>query len=346
VRGFTLIELLVVIGIIGILIALMLPAVQQVRETARGLQCRASIKQLALALHSYADAHGQIPPAAVFSGPPSRLPRSRRGFTVYSGRDTGWGATWVTMVLPWLEQAPVAGEYDSRMPSAASANWTAVSSPLDAFHCPTQPRTTVSGSADSSREPAAPYSKITYGLNCGPDSVNDPLAYYNTQERGVGNTAMMWGADFRDMRDGTTTTVLLGELVVSENKDDCRGCWGMAMGATVAGYGGDWSLANGFDSLMTPNKDPDIWGSQYRDRTPYCGNSLRGNRRCRDRAGGCLIQYFDIAHGVRSDHPGVATIALCDGSARSVSDSIEAGTWYALLTSANATGGEPLVTGF
>ena len=234
----------------------------------------------------------------------------------------------------------MADEYNSSNASAASDNWSAVSSPQPASYCPTQQRTTVSGSDNSRSQPAAPYAKITYGLNGGADAVNDP---FDHNARGVGNTAMMWGARFRDMVDGTSSTILLGELVVSEDQDDCRGCWGLAMGATIAGYGGNWSLANGFDSLMTPNKNPDVWGSQYRDRTPYCGNRLRGNRRCRDRSGGCLIQYIDIVHGVRSDHPGGAMIALCDGSARFVSNSIDAGTWYALLTS---MGGEPIPTSF
>ncbi|MFV1966719.1 MAG: DUF1559 domain-containing protein [Pirellulaceae bacterium] len=349
-RGFTLIELLTVVAIIGILTALMLPAVQQARESVRRISCRSGIKQLAMALHSYADSHGQIPPAAVFSGPSSRGGRTQSAWgyrrTVYHGRDTGWGATWVTMLLPFMEQSPVADQYNPSIASATSANWPSVSSPLAAFHCPSQPRTTVSGSDNLGSQPAAPYAKITYGLNGGADAVNDLRDYADARERGVCNTAMTWGASFREIRDGTSSTILLGELVVSEDKDDCRGCWGLAMGATIAGYGGSWSLDNGFDSLLTPNKNPDVWGIQYRDRTPYCGNRLHGNRRCRDRAGGCPIQYVDVVHGVRSDHVGGAIIALFDGSARFVSNEIDPGVWYALLTSANGTGGEPIPSSF
>ncbi len=349
-RGFTLIELLAVIAIVAILTALLLPAVQQAREAARSMHCKSAIKQLATALHSYAETHGQIPPAAVFVGPSSRGGRSLSGsgvtYTVYSGRDTGWGATWVTMLLPFIDQASIADRYDPSIPSSALANWPAVSSPLPAFHCPSQPLTMVSMWDNNVNRPAAPYAKITYGLNGGTDAVNDPRDYDDTRERGVCNTAAMWGAKFRDMRDGTSNTILLGELVVSGQDDDCRGCWGLAMGATVAGIGGNWSLSNGFQGLLTPNKNPDVFGVLYRDRTPYCGNRLRGNRRCRDRAGGCWSQYMDVVHGIRCDHPGGAHIALCDGSARFVSNSIDAGTWYSLLTSANGMGGEPIPTSF
>src|SRR5262249_53743314 len=84
-RGFTLIELLVVISIIGILIALMMPAVQRVREAANRSQCANHLKQIGTAIHSYHDAYGVLPP---------------------SRTDSNGGVTWAVLILPYLDQEP------------------------------------------------------------------------------------------------------------------------------------------------------------------------------------------------------------------------------------------------
>ena len=105
-NGFTIIELLVVITIIGILIALLLPAVQQARGAARKTQCSNNLKQRGLATHSFHDANGAFPPARLV------LNVSRSGtndFGTYVGMDE---PTWLVRMLPYLEQSPFNAQWD------------------------------------------------------------------------------------------------------------------------------------------------------------------------------------------------------------------------------------------
>ncbi|MBA2115568.1 DUF1559 domain-containing protein [Bremerella alba] len=120
--GFTLVELLVVIAIIGVLIALLLPAVQQAREAARRMQCTNNLKQLALAVHNYHDTFKVIPPCEIWK----------------SGRTTHWGAT--SLLLPFVEQSALHEQLNPQgngLPTVATEPLLAT--PIDAFMCPSDP---------------------------------------------------------------------------------------------------------------------------------------------------------------------------------------------------------------
>ena len=123
-RGFTLIELLVVIAIIGILIALLLPAVQAAREAAHRVQCVSNLKQIALAMHNYESANNAFPPAKLYSA----------GTTTTTNDPNGIGlvlnTTAFTMILNYIEQKPLYDAYNFSLPSCPAtykgANMTVV----------------------------------------------------------------------------------------------------------------------------------------------------------------------------------------------------------------------------
>ena len=125
--AFTLVELLVVIAMIGILIGLLLPAVQAAREAARRMKCANNLKQIGLALHSYADANQALP--AAWRGYDDRNPDKP---CVYG--EPGWG--WAAAILPFMENANLADLADLNEPVAAEVNETARVTFLPIYRCP------------------------------------------------------------------------------------------------------------------------------------------------------------------------------------------------------------------
>ncbi|MFO0841317.1 MAG: DUF1559 domain-containing protein [Gemmataceae bacterium] len=125
--GFTLIELLVVIAIIAILIGLLLPAVQKVRDAAARMQCQNNLKQLGLALHGYHDANNKFPPGLNYEppAPPTRA--------------TGVAHSWCVFVLPYIEQDNLYRLYNFNSFANTDPNLTANQTPLKIFQCPSSP---------------------------------------------------------------------------------------------------------------------------------------------------------------------------------------------------------------
>lgn len=125
-RGFTLIELLVVIAIIGVLVGLLLPAVQKVREAASRMSCTNNLKQMGLALHSYHDAMSLFPPGYIDGNTsPNSTPDNDVG--------PGWG--WASYLLPYLEQGNVYNQINFRAPIGTGVNAAVSQLPLKIFQC-------------------------------------------------------------------------------------------------------------------------------------------------------------------------------------------------------------------
>src|SRR5437867_8533804 len=139
--GFTLIELLVVIAIIAILIGLLVPAVQKVREAASRAQCSNNVKQIALAMQTYHDSYKSFPPAALPTTPAQTgwdpiNAWNGRGPCSTTSNPGCWGMTWQALILPYIEQTPLYNAWNKAKASQDTANQAVVTTLIPVYLCP------------------------------------------------------------------------------------------------------------------------------------------------------------------------------------------------------------------
>jgi prepilin-type N-terminal cleavage/methylation domain-containing protein/prepilin-type processing-associated H-X9-DG protein len=224
--AFTIIELLVVITIIGILIALLLPAVQAARESARRLQCANNLKQIGLALHTYHDAIGSFPPGNINRGA-GMCPGSAEPVRSYS---TQFG-NWLIAILPYIEQGALYEQYDNHYPNESPQNRLVRETTVAAYVCPSDiaVRTLAVPATGPATLVGAKYAPGSYRAVTGwsGDGVNfldsEMMFDYEPAWRGPIHavyTSRAWGygsEKFSDITDGTSTTLLVGESMTSTN---------------------------------------------------------------------------------------------------------------------------------
>jgi prepilin-type N-terminal cleavage/methylation domain-containing protein/prepilin-type processing-associated H-X9-DG protein len=203
--AFTLVELLVVIAIIGILIALLLPAVQSVREAARKAFCSNSMRQMGIAIHNFESANGVFPASGWTTAGP--------------GNPNGKALSWRPLVFPFIEQGNVSHQYDHTINWWEGTNAVLATQRLSVFECPSVPfRASITSAIAKSPRPAltfaSPLASIDYEAIMGvqPSSINPHLssAFYNS-----GNRFSVMHRDsrnrFADILDGTSTTIMIVE---------------------------------------------------------------------------------------------------------------------------------------
>ena len=343
-KAFTLVELLVVITIIGILISLLLPAVQAARESARRTQCSNNIKQLGLALNSYHALYGRFPPSSVWRGTsgafdPSQVESSNKGSLYYEN--------WVILILPQMDQLNLRQAFGTVTSpyiglaaiTSSTASQTAVGTNLATMLCPSdtynrQPfigSTSLTGT--TSTFGSFPWARGNYAANGGggymtyssrPDAVNSVnygngagTGWYSKYCRGVMSVNAQ-SLRIEDIKDGASNTILLGECRAGVTPFDTRGTWAMGGGATSLWAFGFTSNDNGPNCNMA---DGDDFPSCVDVQTAVGGTTqlVKLGMSCYSN------DYTPQQQTARSMHPGGVNTCFADGSVHWISDFVQLG---------------------
>ena len=206
-RGFTLVELLVVIAIIGILIAMLLPAVQVAREAARRTQCNNNLKQLGLGFQLYHEALGSYPPSYVIQPNGGGVNGQPDPVT----RDAGPGWAWGMLLLPFVEQDPLYRQFDLRLPCWDPRNATAAATMLPLYLCPSATRTELPFDViDVDGNILATFGRSCYVANVGQE---EPWGFTMDDYGSMPDGPLFRNGRIRarDINDGLSNTIFLGE---------------------------------------------------------------------------------------------------------------------------------------
>jgi prepilin-type N-terminal cleavage/methylation domain-containing protein len=339
-RAFTLIELLVVIAIIAILIGLLLPAVQKVREAAARSKCMNNLKQLALATHNYHDTNGVLPPGAA---------NDQNPFGTQATISTGaqWGSSWLVYSLPGIEQNAIYSKwvFNTHSGYTNNANITLIRNiTIPTFRCPSSPVPDMMAGRGGAAGPLMNHSYTGIaGSAMGISSTGLGIPTTGTYQQGCCNGTGSWASDTGIfyagskvnllMQDGTSNTWMIGEQ--SDHIRDANnqpitagytagvgnsgGLYGWPMGAAhnTGGQQSGWGDGRHFNCTTVR------WTINRRGLTNSSANGTNND----------VGANFPI----NSAHTGGANMALGDGTVRFFRDSLSPVVIHAFCTRA---GGE------
>ncbi len=311
-RGFTLVELLVVIAIIGILIALLLPAVQSAREAARRVQCANNLKQIGIALQTYHDVHVILPPSSLW---PAGATASMPNTTLY--------ANWVIMILPFLEESNLRQQFNLNLSICDPSNANARGTQIATMRCPSDAFTDTPFDG-SQWSMGSNWARGNYAANAMLDYMDDGSvggqnsSWSQTYYRGVMGANV--SLNLKKIGDGTSKTIAVAENRAGLEATDARGIWAMGGGCASAMYAHGW---------MGDDNGPNCQ-SIYADDVFTC------NITTADFGGSAALIVYEMPcyigdaashqQTARSMHPGGVQVVFCDGSVQFIYDEIQLGT--------------------
>ncbi|TWU20791.1 DUF1559 domain-containing protein [Bythopirellula polymerisocia] len=309
--GFTLVELLVVIAIIGVLVALLLPAVQAARESARRTQCQSNLRQLALAVLNYESNRKILPIGMEFEEgeEPSQTNKI--------------GKNWLISILPQMEQQGLYDSFDFSEYISADQNKLARGTQIASMLCPADPFSseTLSDTSTPRRPMGTNWARGNYAANVG----NGPIIGSKDRENAIwGEESLGWqnprirgvigpnvSAKLGQITDGTSNTIMLGEVRSGVSQSDRRGVWALGgAGSSLIVWYGSTGDANG-PNVCNVNAD-DIMGCSPADAEIMQTECMP-----------CWVGGFGAQATTRSLHFGGVLMAFADGSVHWINDTIE-----------------------
>ena len=309
--GFTLVELLVVIAIIGVLVALLLPAVQAAREAARRTTCQSNLRQVGIALHNFHDARKRFPWGATNTGAPCGGPFYSK---LFSYPRTGY----LVESLPYLEEGTILGQMNMDAPGCGVWGWgnnlSIIKTLVPIFICPSDQGESIGAAPGPGGNKSAKSNYLAFfSGNNQKDSaaINDVVSMRAVfgQNR---------GAKMKEITDGTSKTLMVSEYLKGPSTE-LRGL-----------YGVDHPGMSQIYTVFTPNSsspdvlypDPGAWKSY-----PEAGLPSKYG----------LSSGVDGTAGARSAHAGGVFVLMCDSSVHFATDDVDLILWKSLRTIA---GGE------
>jgi prepilin-type N-terminal cleavage/methylation domain-containing protein/prepilin-type processing-associated H-X9-DG protein len=349
--GFTLIELLAAIGVVSVLLAVLLPAVQQARESSRAAHCRNNLHQIGVGMHNYELHFRTLPPAVVWKpageplgrgiAPPGSIDRISLGLATKEDPDRVHG-NWAIALLPFADQQTLYGAFDLSEPIGSQRNAVARAVELPLMKCPTDPANAPDNHFQRAGLAARDdgYARGNYAINGGTNRrclmrlsrrrLNCTEGYNVDGTDLERDTSQVWGSGVagvnRSMRlkeftCGLSHLVMIEEIRAGVHPLDRRGVWALGF------VGSSGTACHGLFGNKGPNRGDDaIQGCS--ETAAHVDLELEGMPCLRS----STDPRFEVSERAtaRSTHVGGVNLLMADGSVHFIDDAIDKRTWHSM----------------